>query len=544
MCGIWGIITKHIESLDKLHQLFMATKHRGPDNSSFNIKTFQDWQILTGFHRLAIHDLGVNGDQPFVLRLDKRLVTVMVNGEIYNYDELVIKYNLKDRLISTSDCEIIPLIYITYGVDELLRALDGEFAISIIDNNIETGDFKVILARDPFGVRPLFYSHTDNTLSFSSELKGINNSSAQQFSPGTVSEFDMQTGIRVDKIYYSKEYVPNYNNNDITTILPIIKNTFKQCVKLMINSDRPIGALLSGGLDSSLIVSIVSKYLRKIGKRLQTFSIGIPGSTDKEYAESVSKFCDTDHTHIEFSVDDFLNAVPTTVQVIESYDITTVRASVGQYLVSKWISQNTNIKVLFIGDGSDELTCGYMYFHKAPSSLDAHYDNTRLLQNIHYYDVLRADRGIAANGLEARVPFLAKKFVDMYMSISPDLRIPIYDKNRCYKIEKWLLRKAFDNGRYLPNSVLYRKKEAFSDGVSSKEKSWYEIIQDSVSLMDTSVINLETTYEYLPPVSKESLYYRQIFEKLYPNCGKIIPGFWLPSWVNTVEPSARTLDIY
>lgn len=534
MCGIWGLLDKNMIINNKIYDAFNSIKHRGPDNSNFSTREFQNYQIITGFHRLAIHDLTVHGNQPFYLQIGNRLIITLVNGEIYNYTDLVAKYNLKDIIKSTSDCEVIPYIYMKYGIEELVNNLDGEFAFSIID----IGDkLTVHLGRDPFGVRPLFYSDA-NHLCFSSEAKGLlditDHASIKQFPPGTFSTFNLSDGTTVNKEYYSKDY--KIERKDIS-MLPQIRKSLKDSVKMMIDSDRPIGALLSGGLDSSLVVSIVSKYLRNKGKKLRTFSIGIPGSTDKEFAIKVSEFCDTDHTHIEFTNKEFLDIVPTVIKAIETYDITTIRASVGQYLIGKWIRNNTDIKVLFIGDGSDEVTCGYMYFHKAPSSELAHYDNCKLLKEIHNYDVLRADRGIASHGLEARVPFLSKKFVDTFMSFDPNLRIPILEGGRM--VEKWLLRKAFDNGKYLPNEILWRKKEAFSDGVSSKEKSWYQIIQDNVTCE-----YLAQNYEYLKPVSPESAYYRQIFDKNFPGLYKLVPHYWLPSWCDTLEPSARTLDVY
>jgi asparagine synthase (glutamine-hydrolysing) len=250
---------------------------------------------------------------------------------------------------------------------------------------------------------------------------------------------------------------------------------------MRLESDRDIGALLSGGLDSSLVVSIAAKYLKKQGKTLRTYSIGIPGSTDKQYAEMVSKHCGTVHTHVEFSQNEFLNALPKVIKATETFDITTIRASTGQFLISEWIQKKRNDKVILIGDGADELCSGYMYFHNAPNAQESHDENIRLVQDIQYYDSLRADRCIAYNGLEARVPFLDHHFVDLYLNISKELRIPTQHDQSHRKVEKWLLRKAFDlDEQYLPDDVLWRRKEAFSDGVSSRDKSWYEIIQEDV----------------------------------------------------------------
>lgn len=541
MCGIWGHLSNKSINLDELFTLFYSIKNRGPDTSHFEIKTFNEWFMYIGFHRLAIRDLSMLGDQPFHLVVNEgnRQIISVINGEIYNYKYLVEKYNLQSKLVSKSDCEIIQYIYYEHGIQELVDNLIGEYAIGIFDFDYSTKEFNIYLARDQFGVRPLFYGKTDTSFSFCSELKGIyklvNNDNDCQVSPGHYIKYDVINNKLETTCFYSKDYIPNLENNNLGIIKKNIRQKLKQATRMMIDSDRPIGALLSGGLDSSLIVSIVSKHLKQINKKLSTFSIGIPGATDKIYAEMVSQFCDTNHTHIEFSQEDFLKAIPTVIKTIESYDITTVRASVGQYLICKWISENTDIKVLFIGDGSDELTCGYMYFHKAPNAIEAHYDNSRLLREIHYYDVLRADRGVAENGLEARVPFLNVNFVDYYMSVDPNLRVPTNG------IEKWLLRTSFDNGKYLPDKVLWRTKEAFSDGVSSEEKSWYQIIQENVQDYIKDYLQYNQEFNYLTPVSQESLYYRLIFNSFYPGFNKVIPHYWLPSWHDTNEPSARTI---
>lgn len=290
-----------------------------------------------------------------------------------------------------------------------------------------------------------------------------------------------------------------------------IRETLTQAVQARSRAERPMGALLSGGLDSSLVAGLLAKEFKKRGETLRTFSIGMPGATDKEHAENVAKHIGSVHTHIEFSERDFLDAVEEVVKVTETFDITTIRATTGNYLVGKWISENTDVKVLLIGDGSDELCSGYMYFHSAPDPHSSHLENIRLINDIHQYDVLRADRGVADNGLEARVPFLDKHFIDLYLTIDPKLRIPTTTE-KGFKMEKALLRDSFLGENLIPDSVLYRKKEAFSDGVSSEDKSWYVILQEWCE-KEYSDQDLEesTKLSYLPPVSKESLHYRKLF---------------------------------
>ena len=261
--------------------------------------------------------------------------------------------------------------------------------------------------------------------------------------------------------------------------------------------------------------------------------------------DEFADFWDTEHTHIELKEEEFLEALEKTIWTVESHDTTTIRATVGQYLACKWISENTEVKVLFIGDGSDELCGGYIYFHKAPSSEAFHAENIKLLKDIHKYDGKRADRGVSSCGLEARVPVLDHLFVQAYMAIDPKLRM-VTDG-----VEKWLLRQSFASENILPKEVLFRRKEAFSDGVSGTERSWHNVIQDMVEekYTDEEFMELTGKLEHCVPVSKESLYFRELFHSYYPekDMGKVIDYHWLPNqdWVGKItEPSARALDVY
>ena len=428
--------------------------------------------------------------------------------------------------------------------------LRGEFAISIVDINNETNQVKIFLARDKLAVRPLFVGFNENTFVYSSTLKGItgliDGTNCRQLYRGEIMEITSNKDFYINTYMYHSLSNIKLNVSDIN-IFDTIRQSFTEAVECRLISDRPLGALLSGGLDSSLVVSVASKFLKKYNKTLRTFSVGIPGSTDKEYAEMVSKYLGTIHTHVEFTENDFVEAIEEVICAIETYDITTVRASIGQYLISKWIKENTDIKVLLIGDGSDELCSGYMYFHQAPDSETSHKENVRLLEEIQYYDVLRADRCIAYNGIEARVPFLDNKFVELYLSLPYEKRIPTYHNLVGRKVEKWLLRMSFLDG-YLPEQVLWRKKEAFSDGVSSQKKSLFKIIQDKVENMytDNDFNNDDVNYN-IRCSTKEALYYRTIFNKHFDkHVGKgIIPHIWLPLWCgNVTDPSARVLKVY
>ena len=305
-------------------------------------------------------------------------------------------------------------------------------------------------------------------------------------------------------------------------------------------AEREIGCLLSGGLDSSLITSLVSKYNQD--KQLNTFSIGMPGSIDLEYAQTVANFLNTKHHQIEISEKEFLSAIETVIYNIESYDTTTVRASVGNYLVSKYISENTDCKVIFNGDGSDEVCCGYVYLKNAPSMKELQSESERLIKEIHYFDVLRSDRSISSNGLEARTPFLDKEFVTYYLSIPADLKK--FDGEK--RLEKHLLRKAFDHQSFLPYEVLWRRKCAFSDGVSSQKRSWHRIIQNFVDqlISDQEFFREKDSFKHCVPQLKESYYYRKIFESFFGGHEKLVPHFWMPKWSNTNDPSARELMGY
>jgi asparagine synthase (glutamine-hydrolysing) len=305
-------------------------------------------------------------------------------------------------------------------------------------------------------------------------------------------------------------------------------------------AEREIGCLLSGGLDSSIITSLVFRYNN--GQKLNTFSIGMPGSVDLEYAQIVADFLGTQHHQIKISEKDFLDAIETVIYNIESYDTTTVRASVGNYLVSKFIAENSNCKVIFNGDGADEVCCGYVYLKNAPNPEALQKESEKLVKEIHYFDVLRSDRSISSNGLEARTPFLDKAFVKYYLSIPAELKI--FDGIK--RLEKYLLRKAFDNQGLLPDEALWRRKCAFSDGVSSQNKSWHHIIQAFIdqTISDDEFIRERKIYKHCMPELKESYYYRKIFEQFFGKNEQLIPHLWMPKWVKTQDPSARELTGY
>ena len=549
MCGIFGYISKFLltENVINTHGIsrgFNKIRDRGPNNTQHCLID----NIYLGFHRLAINDLSENGNQPMQLNN----YFLVCNGEIFNYKKLKEEFNFEFR--SNSDCEIILHLY-DYFVKEnrkdifniICNLLDGEFAFILYDGNKQ----KTYIARDPYGVRPLFFGRSEfGDYVFSSELKGMCNlvESANQFNPG---KYMVLKNNNIDNILKNKNiicYSTKYHNIDTNmidnskhiedNIIEEINSVFKEAVYKRMMSDREICSLLSGGLDSSLVSAILSQKLGP--NKLKTFSIGLKGSPDLEYAKNVAEHIKSIHHSIEIEEEEFLNYIEEVIYKIESYDITTVRASVGNYLVGKYIKENSNCKVVFNGDFSDEVAGGYRYFKNTSNPDMFHNECVRLLENIHYYDCLRSDRSISTHGLECRVPFADKDFVNYYMSI--DSRLRMSDK----RIEKYLIRKAFEKEELLPEDVLWRKKEAFSDGVTSETRSWHKIIEEFVDkkISDNDFKTLQNNFSFNKPLTKEALYYRIIFERTYNKFENIIPYFWMPKWCGDVsDPSAREIKL-
>ena len=311
-----------------------------------------------------------------------------------------------------------------------------------------------------------------------------------------------------------------------------LEHLLSNAVSSQMQSDVPLGAFLSGGVDSSTIVALMQSCS---SSKVNTFTIGFNSKDfdEAKHAAMVAKHIGTDHHSIILSKQEFLDAIPEVIYTIESYDTTTVRASVGNWLISKYIRANSRAKVVFNGDGSDEVTGGYMYFHLAENALEFDHECKRLLKDICYFDVLRSDRSISSHGLEARTPFLDKNFVQVYLSISAENR---FSEMKSTKIEKYLLRKAFDGTNLLPYNVLWRTKEAFSDGVSTQKESWFETIQNFAKEKYKDM-NIDGP-------TAEKYWYRELFNQYYPNCKNVIPYMWMPKFVEATDASARTLDIY
>ena len=611
MCGIFALLNnKTTFSHKEIEYAFSKGKPRGPENSKLEKC---DANTLFGFHRLAINGLNDISNQPITCGPIK----LICNGEIYNYLELYNMLNIEPE--TQSDCEVIIHLYKKYGIEQTLRLLDGVYAFILYDYQTNKLNPTMYVARDPYGVRPLYLmeatmcpsdispprSNTkmtyDKIIGFASELKILSsllnysedrqlslgvistavnrishsaNSSIYhdnavpfaitQFIPGTYSkyscEFKMNSywvPVISNKSFYISANSPTiidvYDNVLSETVQKRICELLNQAVKKRVvgTSDRPIACLLSGGLDSSLITALVNKYY---DGTLETYSIGMEGSEDLVRAREVSEHLKTKHTEIIVSKEEFFEAIPETIRVIESYDTTTVRASVGNYLIGKYIEKHSNAKVIFNGDGSDELTGGYIYFLKAPDDIEFDKECRRLLSNIHCFDVLRSDKSISSNGLEPRTPFLDRDFVDYYLTIPASIRNPmsecsyILNKHTC---EKYLLRNAFSvyEPSLLPENIIWRTKEAFSDGVSGNDGSWFEIIDAELGKRNYEPKVYSNNYQFTlqhinRPLTREQQYYREIFDDAYPNTANILPYFWMPQYVNATDSSARTLSIY
>ncbi|KAL4223308.1 hypothetical protein ACF0H5_016779 [Mactra antiquata] len=551
MCGIWAIFGSDGEISFQCNSVHKIT-HRGPD--AFRIENINHFpNSCLAFHRLAIVD-DLCGMQP-MRTFQHPYIYLIYNGEIYNFKELQKTFGFKQD--TACDGEIIIHLYAKGGIEFAAKHLDGVFFFCLMD----TANRKVYLGRDTFGVRPGFRISTeDGFLAVCSEVKGLidlsydngnasRSSKIEPFLPGHVETYNLDNkgrAVMTERIRYHKigeePAYPTFPVSIVGDVKQNIREFFTMAVKKRLMADRRIGCLLSGGLDSSLVTALVVKMAKELdfGYKIQTFSIGMEGSTDLLAARKVSEYLDTEHHEIVFTPEQGVKAVENVIYQLESYDITTIRASVGMYLISQYIKEKTDTTVILSGEGSDEISQGYIYFHKAPSSNEASEESLRLCNDLYMYDVLRADRTTAAWGLEVRVPFLDHRFSSYYLSLPNALKRP---KDG---IEKHLLRSAFSGLGLLPDEILWRPKEAFSDGVSSVTKSWYEVLQDHIDqqINDQELEDSKAIYTHNAPQTKEALYYRKIFEKFYPDMGQLIPYFWLPKWSQSSDPSARTLKHY
>ncbi|XP_026318836.1 asparagine synthetase [glutamine-hydrolyzing] [Hyposmocoma kahamanoa] len=548
MCGIWATFGVVGGLSPTCIKCFSAIVHRGPDAWRIE-QDAREQLVIVGFQRLAIVD-GLHGMQPMRLHSHPR-VTLICNGEIYNCKRLQKQHDYPYE--TNCDVEAIIHTYQNFGIAETVRKLDGVFAFCLIDGEKK----KVHIARDPYGVRPLFkFQDTANgVIAISSEAKGLIGlkqkgsecSTLGQFPPGHVETWSILESGKVE-VEHTEQYfkpgmppqfVPYVSEDDLAKL-----NVYEKTAHLLeaacrkrLMSDRRIGCLLSGGLDSSLITALVVKLAKeyKLPYKIQTFAIGMGESPDLVAARTVADYLGTEHHEVTFDENDVRQALDNVIYHLESYDITTTRASLPMFLLAKYIKENTDSTVIFSGEGADELAQGYIYFRDAPSASAGHDESVRLLSDIYLYDGLRADRTTSAFSLELRVPFLDIQFTNHYLSIDPKLRQP---QNG---VEKHLLRSSFAKSGLLPDSILWRHKEAFSDGVASVKKSLFTTIGEIIAerLSDES-----KQYPGVQPTTTESKYYRYVFEKSFPGQHNFTPYYWMPKWVQVSDPSARFIKHY
>lgn len=524
MCSIIGYEGKDV-TLQDIDRAFSRTYDRGPDARC--IQTLAGGYI--GFNRLAIMGLSSLGMQPFSLKGNQ----VVCNGEIYGFRKFrsqLIEAGYEFR--SNSDCEVLLPLYEEYGVG-MFKMLDAEFAIVIYDRKSQ----KFVAARDPIGIRPLFYGYSKNgNIMFASEAKVLValTDKVMPFPPGHY----YKDGKFV--CYNDITRVSEYCNDDHEVICKKINKLLTDGVIKRLQSDSPIGFLLSGGLDSSLVCAIAAGYYKEQGRKIRTFAVGMSeDAIDLKYARTVAEHIGSEHTEIYIDKDAAIGSLERVIEVLETFDITTIRASVGMYLVCKAIHEQTDVRVLLTGEISDELF-GYKYTDYAPNAEEFQKESQKRIRELYMYDVLRADRCISANSLEARVPFGDLKFVEYVLSLDPR------KKMNTYGMGKYLLRKAFE-GDYLPQSILYRQKAAFSDAVGHSLVDYLKEYANA-RYTDERFKELSSKYTHARPFTKESLLYRELFEKYYPGQGHMIKDFWMPNrnWENcdVNDPSARVLKNY
>ena len=521
MCSIIGYIGKQYTA-ESVRPWFDRTVSRGPDMT--RMLPLGENEGFLGFHRLSIMGLTEAGMQPFV-RGDG---AVVCNGEIYGFrpikEDLMAKgYTFR----SDSDCEILLPLYEQKGV-EMFRELDAEFAMILYDGK------ELIAARDPIGIRPLYYGYdSDGAILFASEAKNLVGLCERilPFPPGHY----YKDGRFV--CYRDPAAVQRVSSDDLETACGHIHDKLVAGIEKRLDADAPVGFLLSGGLDSSLVCAVAARLSKK---PIKTFSIGMDlDAIDLKYARQVADYIGSDHTEVIITKDDVLEALPHVVELLGTFDITTIRASIGMYLVCKYIHEHTDLRVLLTGEISDELF-GYKYTDFAPSAEEFQKEAQKRIRELHMYDVLRADRCISVNSLEARVPFGDLDFVEYVMALDPEMKRNHYGKG------KYLLRHAFE-GDYLPPEILMREKAAFSDAVG------HSMVDDLKAYAEEQYTDQEfqrraQRFDHARPFTKESLLYRELFERFYPGQAEMIVDFWMPNktWAgcDVTDPSARVLSNY
>ncbi len=521
MCSIMGFLSAELDA-GSVREYFDRTRSRGPDQTRIE----PAGKGLLCFHRLAIMGLHEEGMQPFHMGGNM----AVCNGELYGFRKIKDELSEKYSFVSDSDCELILPLYREYGL-KMFALLDAEFAMIIYD--AERGE--LIAARDPIGIRPLYYGYLpDGAPVFASEAKNLVGLCGRimPFPPGYY-----YAGGKFTR-YADLTTVESYSGDGLDLACKKIREKLVTAVDKRLDSDAPLGFLLSGGLDSSLVCAIAAKLL---GKKIRTFAIGMDtDAIDLKYARQAAEYIGADHTEIYMTREQVLDSLEELIALLGTNDITTIRASMGMYLCCRAIHERTDIRVLLTGEISDELF-GYKYTDFAPSAEEFQREAKKRVDELHMYDVLRADRCISVNSMEARVPFGDLDFVRYVMSIDPKLKI------NSYGMGKYLLRKAFADDAILPDSILWRQKAAFSDAVGHSMVDDLKEYADGL-YTDEEFVRGRARYGFARPFTKESLLYREIFEKYYPGQAEMIKGFWMPNrnWpgCDVDDPSARVLANY
>uniref|UniRef100_K4A6W5 asparagine synthase (glutamine-hydrolyzing) n=2 Tax=Setaria italica TaxID=4555 RepID=K4A6W5_SETIT len=548
MCGIFAVLGCADCSQAQRARVLACSrrlKHRGPDWSGL----YQHEGNFLAHQRLSVVS-PLSGDQP--LFNEDRTVVVVANGEIYNHKKIRKQFTGKHTFTTGSDCEVIIALYEEYG-ENFVDMLDGVFAFVLYDTRNKT----FMAARDAIGVNPLYIGWGgDGSVWFSSEMKALNEDCVrfELFPPGHLYSSAAAEFRRWYNPRWFLEQVPAAPYDPL-----VLRAAFEKAVIKRLMTDAPFGVLLSGGLDSSLVASVTKRHLveteaaKKFGTELHSFVVGLEGSPDLKAAREVADYLGTIHHEFYFTVQDGIDAIEEVIYHDETYDVTTIRASTPMFLMARKI-KSLGVKMVLSGEGSDELLGGYLYFHFAPNKEEFHKETCRKVKALHQYDCLRANKATSAWGLEIRVPFLDKEFVDVAMGMDPEWKM--YDKD-LGRIEKWVMRKAFEDEEnpYLPKHILYRQKEQFSDGVGY---SWIDGLKafTEQQVTDEMMINAAKMYPYNTPVNKEAYYYRMIFERLFPQdsaretvpwgpsiaCSTPAAIEWVEQWKASNDPSGRFIS--
>ena len=548
MCGIFGILdikTDVSELRTQALDLSKLLRHRGPDWSGI----WNNDNTILCHERLAIVDVDT-GAQPLISQNDKQILAV--NGEIYNHKQLAANLDESYPFKTRSDCEVILPLFQQKGID-FIDELEGMFAFILYDEEQDA----YLIARDHIGIVPLYTGYDEHgNFYVSSEMKALAGvcKTISEFPPG---HYLWSKEGKITK-YYKRDWMEYDNVKDNTSNLEELRVAFEKAVKSHMMSDVPYAVLLSGGLDSSLVSAVAAQYVAKRVEdedktdawwpRLHSFAVGLEGAPDLKAAKKVADMIGTVHHEIHFTIQEGLDAIRDVIYHLETYDTTTIRAATPMYLMTRKIKA-MGIKMVLSGEGSDEIFGGYLYFHKAPNAKEFHEETVRKLDRLHMFDCARANKATSAWGVEARVPFLDKNFIDVAMRLNPQDKMCLDGK-----MEKWILRKAFDNGETLPAEVLWRQKEQFGDGVGY---SWIDSIRDFVEneVTDQQLATAEFRFPVNTPDTKEGYYYRTIFESYFPqeSAARCVPGGksiacstaealeWDESFKNNADPSGRSM---